>query len=167
MNNQMWAPWRMGWIRGERPEGCIFCHLPTVDDGLDNLVLYRGETCYIVPNLCPYINGHSMVIPYQHSASLTELPPETLTEMMQLASVTAEAARACLKAEGFNIGINMGKAAGAGIGEHLHMHIVPRWSGDNNFLSVTAGVRVISQGLEETYALLREAINSLMGSAQR
>lgn len=162
--DKLWAPWRMEYILSDKSEdqGCIFCDKshPKADDR-ENLVLFRGERAFILMNLYPYNNGHLMIAPYEHVDSLEKLPLETLTEVMALVQRTVGLLRKTMRAEGFNLGVNQGKIAGAGIAEHLHFHIVPRWTGDTNFMPVTGHTKVMVQGLTETYDRLKKAFDEL------
>jgi ATP adenylyltransferase len=153
---QLWAPWRMTYLRGEHKpvEGCVFCHKVDAADAAEH-VLYRGSTCFVVLNRYPYSNGHMMVVPYAHVSSLTALSDEVLLEVFQLVRKVEHVLISAAAPQGFNVGINEGQAAGAGIEEHLHVHVVPRWEGDANYMTVIAGTRVIPESLDETYALLR------------
>lgn len=163
---QLWAPWRMSYLQEDHPrvKGCVFCEKVDADDELQQ-VLYRGETCYVALNRYPYSNGHLMIVPYAHVSRLAALNDAALLEMMQLAQHTQRILREAQGPEGFNLGINEGSAAGAGIEEHLHLHIVPRWAGDANYMTVIAETRVIPQMLEATYALLRPYFDQLRSVA--
>jgi ATP adenylyltransferase len=157
----MWAPWRIEYILGEKPDGCVLCDMPPMNDDERNHIVHRGEACYVIMNLYPYNSGHLMVVPFRHLSDYENL---TAGERAESAELTARAVRALKKAmkpDGFNIGANLGKAAGAGIDEHLHVHIVPRWGGDVNFMTAVGGMRVIPQCLEETYRVLKEAFASV------
>jgi ATP adenylyltransferase len=155
---QVWAPWRMAYIqRSERKVGCVLCAKQASDDAA-NYVLYRGERAYIILNLYPYNNGHLMVVPYEHMASLEDLDAPTLTELMLLTKRSLAALREAMAPDGFNVGVNLGRAAGAGIHDHVHVHIVPRWEGDTNFMPVLGETRVIPQMLGDTYTQLLSAI---------
>lgn len=160
--DQLWAPWRMEYILSDKENGCIFCDKSRVDAKNDrkNLVLYRGEHAFVLMNLFPYNNGHLMIAPYEHADSLEKLPLPTLTEIMALSQRSMTILRNSIRAEGFNLGVNQGKIAGAGIAEHLHFHIVPRWSGDTNFMPVTGHTKVMVQGLTETYDALKGAFEA-------
>lgn len=138
----------------DRAEGCIFCDRIAEDKDRENLVIYRGERCFIILNLFPYTSGHLMVAPYQHAGSIEQLDTETLTEMMTLAKRAARALREAFNPEGFNIGINIARVAGAGITDHVHMHVVPRWAGDSNFMQVTAETRVLPLDLDGVWQAL-------------
>lgn len=155
---RLWSPWRMQYLAEERPAGCVFCLAVEKDRDAENLVLWRGEHAFVILNRYPYNAGHLMVVPYAHVASTESLPPETLTEMMLLANRCLAALRETMAPEAFNIGANLGHAAGAGIAEHVHLHVVPRWEGDTNFLPVLADVRVVPELLADTYCKLRPAL---------
>lgn len=156
---QIWAPWRMAYIqRDEQTSGCALCQSWVSHDDAAHYILYRGKRAYIMLNLYPYNNGHLMVVPYEHVASLEDLETETLTELMVLVNRSLAALREAMAPDGFNIGVNLGQAAGAGIHEHVHIHIVPRWEGDTNFMPLLAQTRVIPEMLEDTYAHLLRAI---------
>ncbi len=152
---KLWAPWRMEYIRSIREKGCIFCDKPAREQDRDDLILYRGERAVILMNLYPYNNGHLMIAPYQHASTLEDLPDETMLEIMQLARATMGILRRELQAQGFNLGLNQGEIAGAGIAEHVHFHIVPRWAGDTNFMPVTGHAKVLVEGLQESYDHLK------------
>jgi len=155
---RVWAPWRLEYIRGPSPEECIFCRAAEAgDDGdRDHHVVHRGERCFVMLNAFPYANGHVMVSPYEHEASIEALEPPVLTELMTLGQRSLAALRANYGPEGFNLGINQGKVAGAAFEDHVHLHVVPRWGGDNNFMPVVGRTRVLPQALEESWAELRE-----------
>jgi len=152
---RLWSPWRMEYIVSRKGEGCIFCDKMADSDDQANYILHRGETCYVMLNLYPYNNGHLMVSPYRHVPSLEQLEQNELTEMMLLVNRSLKALREAMYPNGFNIGINIGKAAGAGIEGHVHIHVVPRWHGDTNFMPTLSRTRVIPELLEETYRKLK------------
>ena len=152
---KLWAPWRMEYIRSIKEPGCIFCDKPAKDTDRENLLLYRGQDCAVFMNLYPYNNGHLMIAPYAHTHLMEKLPLQVLTEIMQLAQKCMDILRQEFKAEGFNLGLNEGAIAGAGIAEHIHFHIVPRWAGDTNFMPVTGHAKVLVQGLLESYDVLK------------
>jgi ATP adenylyltransferase len=137
--------------------GCIFCDKPAEDRDAENLIVVRGERAYVLLNLYPYNNGHFMVVPYPHVPSPEQLDAGTLTDMMLLLNRGLAALRALYNPQAFNVGMNIGLAGGAGIAEHVHLHVVPRWAGDTNFMTVTAGTRVIPEDLRETWQRLRAA----------
>ncbi len=155
---RLWAPWRMKYLRSDHSEGCIFCQKAAEDRDRENYILFRGRRCYILLNLYPYSNGHLMVAPYEHLPSLEDLAEETLAEMMCLVSKALTLLRRAVNPAGFNVGANIGKAAGAGFDDHVHIHIVPRWHGDTNFMPVLADTRVIPEFLDDTYDLLLAAM---------
>ena len=147
---RLWAPWRIEYIKGPKEDECIFC---TRRD----YVVTEGEHCFVMLNAYPYTNGHVMVSPYEHVPSIEQLDDATLLELMTLVRRSLGAIRDAYGPEGFNIGVNQGKAAGAGIEEHVHMHVVPRWGGDTNFMPVIADTRVLPQSLEDSLRELRAA----------
>jgi ATP adenylyltransferase len=154
----LWAPWRIDYILSEKPAGCIFCEkslTPSTDK--QDFVIYRGTSAFVLMNIYPYNNGHLMIAPYAHVPSLTELLPAQLTEVFLLTQLCETVLRHTFQPEGFNIGINLGKVAGAGIETHLHVHIVPRWNGDTNYMTAISHVRVIPQALEQAYQQLQPA----------
>lgn len=149
----LWTPWRMEYILGPKPEGCLLCtkQQEPQEKDRENHILYRGATCYIMLNLFPYTNGHMMIAPYQHVASLEGLDDKSLFEIMALARASVAALNKAFSPAGFNIGMNLGKVAGAGIADHLHIHVVPRWQGDVNFMSVLSETRLMAEALDVTY----------------
>lgn len=153
---KLWAPWRMEYILAEKTDGCILCQKPAQDNDEANYILYRGQKNYIILNKYPYNSGHLMIVPYRHFASLEELTPEERNEHLEMVSRAMAVLRRELNPEGFNTGMNIGKAAGAGIDDHIHTHIVPRWQGDTNFMPVISDTRVIPEALAETYRKLKD-----------
>ncbi|MCB5259114.1 MAG: HIT domain-containing protein [Candidatus Cloacimonetes bacterium] len=154
----LYSPWRIDYILGEKPDDCVMCRAKDADHDRDNLILYRGKHCYIMLNRYPYNNGHLMIVPYIHKSSLFELDTKTWHEACDLVRICELAFRNAYNPDGINVGINLGSAAGAGIAEHLHIHMVPRWNGDSNFMSVVAGERVIPEAFETSYERLRANI---------
>lgn len=151
----LWAPWRMQFITGSAEEGCFLCRAAHPgDDDVELLVLWRGRLAFVIMNRFPYANGHLMVAPYRHGGTLTDLSPEEAADMVGLAGRCTEVLAAALAAEGFNLGFNLGKVAGAGVVDHLHLHVVPRWVGDTNFLPVIGGTRVMPEYLATTFQKL-------------
>jgi len=150
----LWAPWRMEYIRKVDEPGCIFCRKPLEKDDAANLILHRGQHSFIIMNGFPYNSGHLMVAPYRHVASLEELSDAGRNEQFALVSRSIAVLKDVLKPEGFNIGMNLGRIAGAGIDKHIHTHIVPRWAGDTNFMPVTGDTRIINEALQATYQKL-------------
>jgi ATP adenylyltransferase len=154
---RLWAPWRLNYVQGERKnEGCIFCRAAESGDDAANHVLQRGETCFVMLNAFPYNSGHLMVSPLRHVPSLEDLGADELLELMTLVQRSLSALRETYRPDGFNLGVNEGEIAGAGFADHVHMHLVPRWAADNNFMAVTGDTRVLPQSLDDSYAALRE-----------
>ncbi len=154
---RLWAPWRMEYILKSRSPGCFLCDIIRGTDDESNLVLRRGEHCVLVLNRYPYNNGHLMVAPRRHVAGLEDLDDAERLELLTLAAAGCAALKT-LRPEGFNLGINLGSTAGAGLKDHLHLHVVPRWDGDTNFMAVVAGVKVIPQSLADVWRQLRAAM---------
>ncbi len=158
---RLWAPWRLQYVAKEKSAGCIFCEKPLDGDDRASYIVHRGPLSYVLLNAFPYNNGHIMVAPFAHIADLEELPPDTLHEMMDLAQLATRALKSSFNPDGLNLGFNLGAAAGAGIKDHLHLHLVPRWVGDTNFMPVVGDVRVIPESLEQTFDKLTEAFARL------
>ena len=150
----LWAPWRMEYVKAPKEDENIFNDKVNSKNDRDNLILYRGDFSFIIMNLYPYNNGHILILPYKKISNMEDLNDNELLEIMKLAQEAMLIFKRKMNAEGFNFGLNMGKAAGAGIKEHLHYHLVPRWSGDNNFMPTIGNTKVIVQGLLETYDLI-------------
>ena len=159
---RIWAPWRMPYIRGEKVQDCVFCQALSANDDADNLVLWRDAKTAVMLNRYPYVNGHLLVLPYAHVGDLSDLDDHALAEMMLSTKKGIRLLRAAFRPHGFNVGVNMGEAAGAGIQDHVHIHIVPRWHNDTNFMPVLGDVRVIPQSLEETYRELLGALRRMV-----
>jgi ATP adenylyltransferase len=154
----LWSPWRMKYImQNENNAGCVFCKALEVEDGINNLVVARGEHVFVIMNRFPYTSGHIMVVPKVHQPSFEDVDAATRTELMEIVTNSMKVLRNLYNPEGFNVGSNLGAAAGAGIADHCHFHIVPRWVGDTNFMSTLAGTRVLPESLEDTYQRLRQA----------
>ena len=153
---RLWAPWRAPYILGPKEEGCLLCRIGGEDKDTQNLVLRRGRLCFVMMNLYPYNTGHLMVVPYRHEKDLERLSEEEIREMMRMAGKSIEVLKRAMSPQGFNLGINLGDIAGAGVEGHLHLHVVPRWKGDTNFMPVASRTKVISQDLQETYRSLRK-----------
>ena len=152
---QIWAPWRIKYIRLEKPKVCILCDNPKQDNDAENYILYRGSKNFIIMNSYPYNPGHLMIAPYHHTAKLEELTNDELHEHVEIISRSIKILKQVFDPAGFNTGMNIGKIAGAGIDDHLHTHIVPRWQGDTNFMPVIADTRVVPEALMETYNKLK------------
>ncbi|HZS15825.1 MAG TPA: HIT domain-containing protein [Candidatus Dormibacteraeota bacterium] len=158
---QLWAPWRMAYVGGERThQGCVLCAIGRGEDD-ENRVVERAELTYTVLNLFPYSSGHLMVVPLRHAGDVTELTEAEAAAVFAGAQRAVRALREALNPDGLNLGVNQGTAAGAGIAEHVHLHVVPRWNGDTNFMPVLADVKVIPEHMEATAARLREAYAKL------
>jgi ATP adenylyltransferase len=161
-SERIWAPWRLEYVKDaskDVEQGCIFCVKPAEGDDEANLIVHRGERCFVILNLFPYTNGHLMVAPYEHLGSITELPAETIAELMELAQRAMRGLENSYAPHGYNVGFNQGRVAGAGVEHHIHMHVVPRWGGDTNFMPVLADTRVMPQSLEQSYETLRGAFD--------
>ena len=156
----LWAPWRMAFItpKDAPTPGCIFCIQPAANRDDEYHIVYRGELCYMMLNKYPYNNGHLMIAPFEHVSSISQLDAATLAELMAQAQLALKALRLAMSPDGFNMGINEGKVAGAGFAEHVHYHIVPRWNGDTNFMPVLADIKVIPEHLDAVYQQLKDAL---------
>jgi ATP adenylyltransferase len=155
----IWTPWRYEYVNSvDEREGCIFCDKPEDENDRENLIVFRGERCFAILNLFPYTTGHIMIAPYLHTGTIEELEPETLTEMMVLAKRSMSAIREAFGPDGFNLGINISRVAGAGIKDHVHLHLVPRWAGDSNFMAVIAETRVLPRTLEDVWLALKDKV---------
>ena len=150
----IWAPWRIEYIRAAKPTGCILCDKPKEDKDVENYILYHGKYNFIMLNSYPYNPGHLLIAPYRHIGSPEELTDSERNEHFKLVTRSIVVLKETFKPAGFNIGANLGRVAGAGIEDHFHSHIVPRWQGDNNYIPVLADVRVIPQALADTYQTL-------------
>ena len=158
-NFRIWAPWRLAYVKDASKDNgdCIFCVKQAEDADVENLIVHRGESCFVILNLFPYTNGHLMVAPYEHLGRFQDLPAETSAEMMALAQQGMDGLESVYEPQGYNVGFNQGRVAGAGVEHHIHLHVVPRWGGDTNFMPVIADTRVMPQSLEESYAALKGA----------
>ena len=152
-NYRIWAPWRLEYVKDaakDNEDECIFCAKPAADDDEANLIVHRGERCFVILNLFPYTNGHLMVAPYEHVWALQDLDADTVAEIMALAQKAMRRLEEVYSPQGYNVGFNQGRIAGAGFENHIHMHVVPRWGGDTNFMPVLADVRVLPEALVES-----------------
>jgi len=156
--DNLWAPWRIEYILSKKPAGCIFCDKSGENKDEENMILHRGRYHFIIMNAFPYNNGHMMVVPFRHTATLSAWAGDEQQEMMQLADLAVELLRKTMRPDGFNLGINMGIVGGAGVADHIHLHIVPRWNGDTNFMPVLSDTRVISEHLRATFGTLKKAL---------
>ena len=162
MTKNLYSPWRYEYLISKKPEGCIFCIPPEEDE--KRLVLYRSEHTFVIMNLYPYNNGHLMVVPNRHIAHLNDLNPNELTDLFTTLRLTEKVLQLRYNADGLNVGINIGKAAGAGVDDHLHIHIVPRWFGDANFISIVAEIRVIPEDFHQAYQMLQKYFRDSAGN---
>ncbi|MGD0611423.1 MAG: HIT domain-containing protein [Anaerolineales bacterium] len=151
---RIWAPWRMKYVQ-THGEGCVFCSVQTQTDGPENLIVARGRLTFVILNRFPYTSGHIMVVANDHVPSLEDLKPESRAEMMELVTLGMSVLRRVYQPQAFNIGANIGEAAGAGVAGHVHMHVVPRWGGDANFMATVGETRVLPEALEESYQRIR------------
>ena len=158
----LWTPWRYRYIAqaiaGKQPE-CIFCDAAARTDDDVTMIVHRGSSCFVILNLYPYTSGHVMIVPYAHVAELSLCDAATLAELMQLSQKVESTLHSLYKPDGMNFGMNLGRAAGAGVAGHLHLHALPRWFGDSNFMTVTAETRVHPEELSVTYSRLRQALS--------
>ena len=165
--DHLWSPWRFAYITGERTTtGCVFCSALT-DDPATSLIVFRGQTCFVILNLFPYNNGHVMVVPNRHISTLASVTAEELGELAELTRRAEIALTEAYAPHGMNMGINLGKPAGAGILDHLHIHVVPRWNGDTNFMTVIGQTRVLAEELTQTAARLRPIFERLARAEDR
>ncbi len=156
-NHRIWAPWRLAYVKDaskDLEQECVFCAKPAEGDDRASLIVHRGERCFVILNLYPYTNGHLMVAPFEHIGAIQEIPAETTAEIMTLSQRAITILEETYAPHGFNVGFNQGRVAGAGVEHHIHMHVVPRWGGDTNFMPVLADTRVMPQTLEQSYEAL-------------
>ena len=155
----LWTPWRYAYVSGiDKTSGCIFCDLPLAGDDAKARIVYRGQHCYVVLNTYPYTSGHVMIVPFAHLDELQKLPREAAHEMMDLSQRMEGVLRKLYTPDGINLGMNIGKAAGAGVAGHVHLHVLPRWVADANFMSVIGETRVLPETLEKTYERIKAAM---------
>jgi ATP adenylyltransferase len=152
---RIWSPWRVQYIRNSNPAGCIFCDKPGENKDSENFILYRGEKNFVIMNTFPYNPGHLMVVPFRHVGKLEDLTSDERNNHYEIVSRAVSILRESCKSDNFNLGMNLGRAAGAGIADHIHTHIVPRWNGDNNFMPVIGETRVISESMIDIYNRLK------------
>lgn len=160
---RLWAPWRLEYILNVKEKGCIFCQKSKESRDAENYILLRGEKCLVMLNAFPYNNGHLMIIPYRHVGLIENLKEDEAQEMMKLLPLMTVLLKKVMSPDGFNVGMNLGDVAGAGIMEHVHLHIVPRWKGDCNFMPVLSDTKVIPEALLQTYQKLKESIERSLG----
>ncbi|MDR7417539.1 MAG: HIT domain-containing protein [Armatimonadota bacterium] len=155
---RLWAPWRLSYVASPPAPGCVFCQAPQAGDDRSALIVYRAPLAYVILNRYPYNSGHLMVVPFRHVARLDHLTAEESQALIMLVSQAIQGLERAMSPDGFNVGLNLGRAAGAGIDDHLHVHVVPRWSGDTNYMPVLGDTKVLPQHLDETYAALASAM---------
>ena len=163
----LWAPWRIKYILSPKRKKCFLCEAAKSNNDEENLVVFRGYTCFVILNRYPYNNGHLMIATYRHVGDLAELNMAELFELNFLAQLALRALRRAMKPDGFNIGLNLGKVAGAGVKDHIHVHVVPRWEGDTNFMPVLAETKVIPEALDSTYKKLKKEFGALSGEFEK
>ena len=157
----LWTPWRYRYIAEARiSSGCIFCDAPAANRDEETLIVFRGPKTYVILNRYPYTTGHIMIVPYEHTADFAGLDPETAAEIMQLSQRVQAALEHTYHPDGYNLGMNLGRLAGAGIADHLHLHLLPRWGGDTNFMTTVGETRLEPEELSTTYAKLRRALGA-------
>lgn len=166
--DKLWSPWRSKYIESFSGKGndneCLFCRIASEKNDRENFILHRNEKCYIVLNLFPYNNGHLMIVPYRHCSKLSDLENDEMLEIMKTINLGINILTASIKPQGFNIGANLGRCAGAGIENHIHFHIVPRWNGDTNFMPVISETKVISELMNDTFEKLEKALTSILNT---
>jgi ATP adenylyltransferase len=159
--DRLWSPWRLQYVTStDEAHGCVFCEAPSAPDA-QSLIVHRGRECYVILNLYPYNTGHLMVVPNRHIATLAAALHDERCEMMDLTRMAEQALTDAYRPQGLNVGMNLGRPAGAGIVDHIHIHVVPRWSGDTNFMTVVGDVRVLPEAIAESARRLREAFGKL------
>jgi len=165
MTKPLWAPWRLEYIQAEKSAGCIFCAALAEPDERRSLVVARGPRCFVILNRFPYNTGHVMIVPNRHRSRLDGLDDQELGELFRYTDYCVRVQERVLRPEGYNIGMNLGRAAGAGIDDHLHVHVVPRWVGDTNFMPVLGDVKVIPEHLQATHRRLAEGFAAIQAEA--
>jgi ATP adenylyltransferase len=163
---RLWAPWRLEYIKASQheDEGCIFCEKPKENNDQKNLIVHRSQHCFVILNKYPYNNGHLMVVPYAHESDLNNLSDDILLDIQHLLQLSLRALQETMEPHGINIGVNLGRSAGAGIVDHIHYHMVPRWNGDTNYMPVLAGTKVVSEALIESWKKLNAAFINFTSS---
>jgi ATP adenylyltransferase len=155
----LWTPWRYAYVSGaDKAKGCIFCDAPKLGDDRKARIVHRGQHCYVILNTYPYTSGHVMIVPFAHLDELQKLPPAAAQEMMVLAQKMEGVLRSVYRPEGINVGVNIGAAAGAGIAGHVHMHVLPRWTADSNFMTAVGETRILPESLDTTFERLKSAM---------
>ncbi|NOZ63662.1 MAG: HIT domain-containing protein [Caldiserica bacterium] len=163
----LWAPWRTKYVSNPDGEGCFLCQALQEKDGIKNFILYRGKYSFIIMNLFPYNSGHLMVAPLRHEGDFLKIREEELQEMMHLSQLSIKSLKGAYHPHAFNLGMNLGKAAGAGLVDHLHIHVLPRWEGDTNFLPVFSETKVIPEDIKESYLKIRKHLEILLKNPEK
>ena len=158
---RLWRPWRIKYILSDKDKGCIFCDKAKEQQDKENYILQRAEHSFIILNIYPYNNGHLMVAPFKHVASFEDLESDELAELFQMVNKCTKSLTATMQPDGFNIGVNLGRVAGAGVKDHVHIHVVPRWDGDTNFMPVVADAKVMPEALDSVYGRLLKALEDI------
>lgn len=166
-DERLWAPWRLEYIQGPKSGECIFCTKPEKGDDEAALIVWRGDRSFVMLNAYPYNNGHVMISPFEHVGTIEELPDQTLLELMALSQLSLAALRAAYSPEGFNLGMNQGRIAGAGFEDHVHLHVVPRWVADTNFMPAIGATRVLPQRVADWWSALGLAFERLTSDRAR
>lgn len=159
---KLWAPWREKFILCEKQPGCFLCSTSKGNQDSENFILYRGKKCFVILNRYPYNTGHLMVAPFRHVGKLEDLKEDEANELLKITQLCIKAIKKGMKPQGINLGMNLGKISGAGVADHLHLHIVPRWLGDTNFMPVVAETKVVSTSLSNVYRILRREMGKLL-----
>jgi len=161
----LWTPWRYAYVStAEKATGCVFCDAANAGDDAKTRIVFRGQHCFVILNTFPYTPGHVMIVPFAHLDELQKLPIEAAHEMMDLSQRMEKILRQLYTPDGVNLGMNIGKAAGAGVAGHIHMHALPRWVADSNFVTVVCETRILPESLELTYQRIKEALESTSGA---
>lgn len=158
--NKLWAPWRIKYIVGHKTRGCVLCAIQKQKSDKKSLIIFRSRYCFVVLNKFPYNNGHLMIVPYRHVGAIEKISMAEFSDMNSAMVRAIQLLKVVLNPQGYNIGLNIGKCSGAGIDKHVHMHIVPRWQGDTNFMTIVNDTRVISQSLNELYLKLKQCLHA-------
>jgi len=160
--DKLWAPWREKFILCEKHPGCFLCRTAKENKDRKNLILFRGKKCFVILNRYPYNNGHLMIAPFRHVGKLEDLKDDESTELLKISQLCVKAIKSAMKPQGINLGMNLGKVSGAGVADHIHLHIVPRWTGDTNFMPILAETKVVSIGLKQTYKQLKKQLKKII-----
>ena len=162
-NNMIWAPWRANFVLGKKEKGCVFCNRIKIKDSVKNLIVYRGGKCIVILNKFPYNSGHTLIVPKRHVGQIEKLTEAESLEFFKLTQQTVRVIKKALKPQSLNLGMNLGRSSGAGVPGHLHMHVVPRWTGDTNFMPVIGKTAVISVPLEPVYNAIKKEFDNYNG----